>query len=204
MQRNAKFQGKKNFGFLEYKCNELQKSSSSVSRRSSGLEWVILLLFANTKSQKSNSINCTGDQAMINRYKSLCRSINICINRDGAVLLPGVLNAEWLKYMTKWVKQVYHVWIWRMKVWVFQNSDRIIGQGGGGQSVQPLSWLHPLSPTWWGFESISAMITVSLFCFSLDGNDGSRRRVYLPSVWQLDCVSRRVWYNWYVTTKHEY
>ena len=101
MQRNAKFQGKKNFGFLEYKCNELQKSSSSVSRRSSGLEWVILRLFANTKSQKSNSINCTGDQAMINRYKSLCRSINICINRDGAVLLPGVLNAEWLKYMTK-------------------------------------------------------------------------------------------------------
>ena len=52
-----------------------------------------------------------------------------------------------------------------MKVWVFQNSDRIIGQGGGGQSVQPLSWLHPLSPTWWGFESTSAMIIHLCFVF---------------------------------------
>ena len=132
-----------------------------MSTHFSDLEWGILRRFANTKSRKSNSINCTGDQAMINRYKSLCRSINICINRDGAVLLPGVLNAEWLKYMTKWVKQVDHVW----KVWVFQNSDRIIGQGGGGQSVQPLSWLHPLSPTWWGFESISAMTIYLCFVF---------------------------------------
>ena len=98
-------------------------------------------------------------------YNSFCRSINICLNRDGAVLLPGVLNAEWLKYMTKWVEHVDHVWIGIMKVSVFQNSDKIIGQGSGGQSVQPLSWLHPLSPTWWGFESISAMIIFRCFVF---------------------------------------
>ena len=71
MQRNAKFQGKKNFGFLEYKCNELQKSSSSVWRHFSDLEWAILHIFANTKSQKSNSINCTGDQVMINQYVTI-------------------------------------------------------------------------------------------------------------------------------------